>query len=147
MHWDDVRLLLVLLRAKNLRDAGDKLRVDRTTIGRRLSGLEKTLGARLSVRTRDGLRPTATAERLRPVAERMEADAAALVQTAAAGDERASGIVRVATTEALAVFLVQEGLLSVRDEHPDLVIELLGGNRPVDLGRGEADLALRCIKP
>jgi len=31
----------------------------------------------------------------------------------------------------------------VRDEHPDVVVELLAGNRPVDLGRGEADLAIR----
>jgi DNA-binding transcriptional LysR family regulator len=28
-------------------------------------------------------------------------------------------------------------------DHPDIVVRLLAGNRPVDLGRGEADLALR----
>lgn len=34
-------------------------------------------------------------------------------------------------------------MLSLRERHRGLVLELLGGNRPVDLTRGEADLALR----
>ena len=42
-----------------------------------------------------------------------------------------------------AAFLVQRGLLDLRREHPDVVVELMGGNRPVDIARGEADIALR----
>jgi DNA-binding transcriptional LysR family regulator len=38
---------------------------------------------------------------------------------------------------------VEEGLLALRQRHPGLVIELLSGNRVVDLARGEADLAVR----
>lgn len=147
MHWDDVRLFLALARSKSLGAAAAGLAIDRTTVGRRLGALEKSLGTKLFVRGRDGLRPTANAERLRPYAERMEGDAAALVHAAAATESKVSGIVRVATTEALAVFMVQEGLLALREEHPDLVIDLLGGNRPLDLSRGEADIALRLVKP
>lgn len=142
MEWDDVRVLLALLRAKNLNEAGARLGVDRSTISRRLGALEKALGARLFTRTREGLRPTAAVERLRPHAERMEVEAAALANAAVAR-EVVSGVVRVATTEALGPFLVAEGLLGVRDQHPDLVVEVLGGNRPVDLARGEAELAVR----
>ncbi len=141
--WDDLRVLLALLRAKNLHDAGAQLGLDASTVSRRLSGLEEKLDARLFVRTRDGLKPTATAEKLRAHAENMESEANALLQSAHAGHTKASGIVRVATTEAFARMLVSEGLLSLRAEHPDLVVELLSGNRPVDLARGEADMALR----
>jgi len=49
----------------------------------------------------------------------------------------------LATTEAFAALLVTEGLLALGDQHPDLVIDLLGGNRPLDIARGEADIALR----
>ena len=147
MHWDDVRLFLALARSKSLGAAATGLAVDRTTVGRRLDAFEKSVGSKLFVRGRDGLRPTASAERLRPYAERMETDAAALTHAAAATESRVSGVVRIATTEALAVFMVQEGLLALREEHPDLVIDLLGGNRPLDLGRGEADIALRLVKP
>ena len=144
MEWDDVRMLLALLRAKNLQEAGGRLGVDRSTMSRRLSALEKSLGAPLFTRTREGLRPTAAVERLRPHAERMELEAAALAQAAVAADT-VTGVVRVATTEALAAYLVTEGLLGVREQHPELVVELLGGNRPVDLARGEADLAVRLV--
>ena len=148
MQWDDVRVLLALLRAKNLADGGAQLGVDRTTMSRRLSVLEKTLGLRLFARTREGLRPTAAAERLRCHAEAMEVEATALTQAATSGDDgaQAHGVVRVATTEAMGVFLVMQGLLAVRDHHPEVLVELLGGNRPVDLTRGEADVALRLTK-
>ncbi len=147
MQWDDVRLLLALLRARRQKTAADELGVDRTTIGRRLDALERTLGVRLFVRGRDGLRPTASAERLRPYAERMEHEATALGQAAKARADKVQGTVRIATTEAFATFLVQEGLLDLRAEHPELVLDLRGGNRPVDLARGEADLALRLVRP
>lgn len=138
-----MRVLLALLRARNLHDAGVQLGVDASTVSRRLAALEKRSSAQLFVRTRDGLRPTAAAERLLPHAERMEADAAGLVHALRAGETRASGTVRIATTEAFARLLATEGLLQLGHEHPELVIELSGGNRPVDLARGEADLALR----
>lgn len=143
MHWDDVRVLLLLLRGASLHKAAETLGVDRSTASRRVAALEAGLGAKLMVRTRDGMRPTATAERLRGHAEKMEAEALALELSARARQERATGVVRVATTEALAGFLVAEGLLDLREHHPDLVIELLGGNRPLDLSRDEADIAVR----
>jgi DNA-binding transcriptional LysR family regulator len=146
LQWDDVRVLLALLRGKNLADGGARLGIDRTTVSRRLGALEKTLGVKLFARTREGLRPTAAAERLRAHAEAMETEATALAHVAAAGEQKATGVVRVATTEAMSVWLVMQGLLAVRDQHPDLMIELLGGNRPVDLTRGEADVALRVSK-
>ncbi|MGZ3451147.1 MAG: LysR family transcriptional regulator [Polyangiales bacterium] len=143
MEWDDVRLFLALVRAKSLGPAALELGIDRSTASRRIAALERSIGATLFLRTREGFRPSVVAERLRPHAEKMEAEARALVSTAVAGELEVFGTVRVATTEALAAWLVQEGLLSLRQAHPALVLELLGGNRPVDLARDEADLALR----
>jgi DNA-binding transcriptional LysR family regulator len=76
----------------------------------------------------------------------MEADATALSHAARATEVRAQGAVRVATTEAMGVYLVTQGLLGVREHHPDVEVVILGGNRPVDLERGEADVALRVSK-
>jgi DNA-binding transcriptional LysR family regulator len=143
MDWDDVRVALVLLEVRNLHDAGKRLGVDRSTVSRRLTTLERSLRAKLFARTRDGLRPTAAAERLRPFAEKMAADAVALGHAVASEGEGAAGLVRVATTDALATVLVDRGLLALRERHPELLIELSTSNKPVDLLRGEADLALR----
>ncbi len=143
MDWNDVRLLLVVLRAKHLQDAGARVGMDASTVSRRVAALERKLHARLFLRTREGLRPTAVATRLRAHAERMEAEAAALERAAHADTTQASGVVRLATTDALAQILVREGLLSVRERHPQLAIEIISSNLPIDLARGEADLAIR----
>lgn len=148
--WDDVRLVLALLRTPSSERAAELLGVDRSTISRRLAAIEKALGATLFARTRDGHRPTAAALRLRPHAEAMEQAARALegaVGDAAGGGEGAgaavAGRVRVASTEGLAAMLVADGLLDVSRAHPALDVEVIGGNRPVDLANDEADIALR----
>jgi DNA-binding transcriptional LysR family regulator len=143
VQWDDVRVLLALLRSRKLDAAARGLGLDPSTLSRRLARLEERLDARLFERTREGLRPTRAAEALRPHAEAMELEAAALLQELRAEETRVSGVVRVAATEALGRILVAEGLLAVRGEHPDLLVELFAENRPMDLARGEADIAVR----
>jgi DNA-binding transcriptional LysR family regulator len=143
MDWDDARVLLELLRAGNLRAAGVRLALDTSTVSRRLARIEESLGARLFSRTRDGLRPTAAAERIRKHVETMEAELGSMVQSARAQETSVSGAVRVATTEALGRMLVTAGLLGVQREHPGVTIDLLAENRSVDLVHGEADVAVR----
>jgi DNA-binding transcriptional LysR family regulator len=147
LDWADVPVFLALARQRSLAAAARSLGIDKSTASRRIASMEEALGARLFLRTRDGLRPSPLAERLATHAERMEQEARALETAAAAGDEEIAGVVRVATTEALAAHLVARGLLDLSDTHPGLVVELAGGNRPVDVARGAADLALRVTPP
>src|SRR3954469_11219000 len=141
--WNDVRVLLAVVRAGNLHDAAAQLRVDRSTISRRVAALEKQLSVRLFSRTREGLRPTAAAQRLLPHAEKMESDLRALHAAAPEPDARPEGVVRVATTEGMASGLVTRGLLSISDTHPGLVLELVTSTRQADIARGEVDVAVR----
>ena len=46
-RWDDLRILLALVREGTLGGAASRLGVDATTIGRRLTALEHALGAKL----------------------------------------------------------------------------------------------------
>src|SRR5690349_15631934 len=146
LDWDDVRVFAAVARAESLSAGARDVGLDRSTASRRITSLEAAVGARLFLRTRDGLRLSAVGIRLREHAERMAGEARALVTSAADGGRSASGLVRIATTEALAATLVRRGLLELRGAHPDLEVELLGANRVVDLARGEADLALRVTK-
>lgn len=145
MQWDDVRVFLAVAEKKSLAMGAKEAGLDRSTASRRITALEEALGARLFLRTRDGLRPSPTGQRLMAHAERMAEEARAF-KAQAADTSAVSGRVRVATTEAMAAMLVREGLLRLRDEHPRLELELLGGNRVLDLSRGEADIALRVVK-
>jgi DNA-binding transcriptional LysR family regulator len=144
--WDDVRVFAAVAEAASLGRGAREAGIDRSTASRRITELERRLGARIFLRTRDGLRLSAIGERLYRHAERMAAEATALARSAVDGGGTAKGLVRIATTESLAGMLVRQGLLELRERHPDLEIELLGANRVVDLARGEADLALRVTK-
>src|SRR4051812_23439089 len=128
MNWDDLRVLLTLLEVRNLHDAGKRLGIDRSTASRRLSALESSLGTRLFARSRDGLQPTSAAERVRPFAEKIAAEATDLVNAARQEEVEASGVVRVATTEAIATVLVDNGLFLLREQHPALTLEIVCGN-------------------
>ncbi len=145
MSSDDLRLFLAALRSESLAAAAASLGVDRTTVGRRLDELEQRLRAPLFVRTRGGLRPTEAALRLRPGAEQILGDLRALETAVLAVEAAVRGTVRVATTDGLAGLLVRRGLLGLALRHPELSIEILSGNRLVELARGEAELALRTV--
>jgi len=58
-----------------------------------------------------------------------------------------SGTVRVSVAPAFVLILTRGMLPGVRAEYPDLDIELGGAYQPVDLARGEADIALRMARP
>jgi DNA-binding transcriptional LysR family regulator len=146
LDWDDARLLLAMLRAPSLVAGARALGIDKSTASRRIDSLERKLSARLFVRTHEGLRPSTVGERLRPHAERIEVEMLALTNAALAGGEEIGGRVRIATTEGMATLLVQFGILDVHARHPGLEIEILGSNRPVDLARGEAEIAIRVTK-
>jgi DNA-binding transcriptional LysR family regulator len=144
---DDLQLLLALLEHGNLTAAAAALGVDRTTVGRRLDQIEERLRATLFVRTRAGLRATAAAQRLGARAENILRELRELETSAVAPESAVRGLVRVAASEGIASQMVKRGLLRLAAHHPELTFELVPGNRPVDLEKGEADLALRTIRP
>ncbi|MEY0070175.1 LysR family transcriptional regulator, partial [Providencia rettgeri] len=45
--WDDVKVFLAAFRTNSLRGASIRLSMDQTTVSRRLTNLEKQLGAKL----------------------------------------------------------------------------------------------------
>ncbi len=138
LHWDDLRYFLHALRAGSLAGAARALRVQHTTVGRRLTALEQALGAPLVLRSSEGLQPTRLGEELVPFAEQIDKVVAELRERLLAQAAR----VRLAVPSGFAA-LFTPWLPSLRRDHPELSLELVSGARRVDLAKGEADLALR----
>jgi DNA-binding transcriptional LysR family regulator len=147
MDWDNVRFFLAVYRRHSLRAAARSLGVDQATAGRRLSVLERQLGAKLFVRTPAGYVPTAAAELLTARAERMEDEAQGMARSALGLDQRLTGPVRVATGEGIASGFVIPALVRVHEMHPDIRITLLTARSFLDVGRDEADIAVRTLRP
>jgi DNA-binding transcriptional LysR family regulator len=146
-EWSDYRYFLAICRAGSLSGAARAMRVDQTTVGRRLAALEATVETRLFDRTPDGYSLTAAGESVRADVERIEDAFLAVERRLAGGDARIAGVVRIATTETFATMFILPHLGALRAEHPELALELVTGIQPVDLSRREADLAIRIGAP
>src|SRR5262249_27331767 len=106
LRWEDVRIFLALMRGGALGPAAQRLDIAAPPASRRLGALEEMLAARLFDRSREGLRPTAAAERLLPAAESMEAAAHTFARDASGFEREVEGRVRVSAPPGLAeVFL------------------------------------------
>jgi DNA-binding transcriptional LysR family regulator len=146
VRWDDVRIFLAVYRRKTIAGAATRLGIDGSTVSRRLAALEADLGERLFERTRDGLHPARTAERVVAAAEAMEAAHARLARDATDVERLAEGVVRIATAPGLSSSFVAPALPRLRKQHPRISIEIDSSVTPRDLTRHEADLALRSVR-
>jgi DNA-binding transcriptional LysR family regulator len=147
MDWDNARVFLAIHRTGTLRGAAGQLNIDQATVGRRLAGLERSLGATLFLRTPAGYVPTPAGEAAARSAALMEEAALQLQREMQGSDHRLEGVVRVATTDTLAVHFVMAALARLHEIHPDIAIELHVDTSITSLTRREADLAVRTLRP
>lgn len=142
MDWNDLRFFLAAYRRGSLSSAARDLGCEYTTVGRRITALETALGTKLFTRVPEGLEPTSAATDLLPLAEQIEQATVSIVARATGRDESVEGVVKVTCAEGFSLYLVDR-FAELRSRHPGLTIEILSDVRPLDLRRGEADLALR----
>jgi DNA-binding transcriptional LysR family regulator len=141
--WDDLKYFLACWRTGSLAKAGRTLHVDQTTAGRRLAALEESLGARLFEHAARRMVLTPAGESLLEIAQGVEQGAIDLGRRASGADARVEGLVRVATSETLAVTFLARQLSSLHAAHPKIELEIVTGAASLNLLRREADLALR----
>lgn len=138
LDWDDLRYFLRAKEAGTLAGAARRMGVRHTTLGRRLTSLEGTLGAVLVLRGPEGLKLTQLGEKVSPLVEEVARAVEAVRKLVV--EQRSQ--VRLAVPSGL-TRLFSAGLAQLAREHPAMTLELISGSRPVDLKKGEADLALR----
>src|SRR5262249_35956460 len=146
-QWDDVRFFLAVARAGSLSGAARILSVGHVTVGRRITILEKRLGATLLHRTPDGFAVTPAGDAVLRQCIAMETAALDLERVAAGRDSLAAGSMRLTATEALARQVIAPAIAELRKSHPDLRVDLAVGVRSLDIARREADLAVRVGRP
>lgn len=145
--WDDLRHFLAVLRAGSLAGAAKRLGIHATTVGRRIESLEARAGTALFERHGRAWVASPAGRALAPRAERVEAEMLALEREIDGADSRLAGMVRVSATEMLATRFISPHLGAFTARYPDIVLDLQCTNRPVDLERREADVALRLSRP
>jgi DNA-binding transcriptional LysR family regulator len=145
--WNDARLVLAVARAGGLVAAAKAMRVDHSTVFRRLTALETRLGPLFERGPGGSYHPTAAGARAALAAERMEDEVLGLARDLAGRDHRLTGRLRVTCSETLAYRLLTPTIARFRERHPGIVIELVVDSRVLNLSRREADIALRVARP
>jgi DNA-binding transcriptional LysR family regulator len=141
MRWEDVQTVLAVARGGSLAAAGRTLGVAPSTVWRRIEAIQAATATRL-FEPDDGWALTAAGEAVLPLAEAVEADMLALDRAVAAHDARPAGVVRLTAAEAL-LPLLSGPLVAFREANPAIVVQGLFTDQMLDLGRREADVAVR----
>ncbi|NIJ39574.1 DNA-binding transcriptional LysR family regulator [Sphingopyxis panaciterrae] len=146
MDWDKLQYFLLVAQHGTLARAGAALHVDATTVSRRVSTLEASLGQTLFERAPTGFVLTAAGRTLLPHAEAMAA-AAARIHMAPGGGAVLSGQLRLSVTEGFGNSFIAPRLGSFVAAHPDLEIDLVASSGFLNPSRREADMAVLLARP
>jgi DNA-binding transcriptional LysR family regulator len=142
----DLEVVLAMVRAGTLANAGERLGIDASTVFRSLRRIERGLGAALFERSRSGYLALELAQALAEKAEQMEAALESARSAAQLSPEQVSGTVRITTTDTVLHGLVAPALKPLRAAHPLLEFELHTGNELANLTRRDADIAVRATR-
>jgi DNA-binding transcriptional LysR family regulator len=147
-NWDDILFFLEVARTRNLARAGQKLKVDHTTVSRRVRELERSLNTTLFKRSKAGFSLTEAGLRLLQFAEGMENNANAIVETIV-GSEKADafGAVRIASMEGIGSMYLTKCMADFNKVYPSIQVELITDTRLLDMTRREADIFVSFFRP
>jgi DNA-binding transcriptional LysR family regulator len=146
LDWNDLKFFIAAVRAGNYSNAAHRLKVNRTTIGRRINALEIELGLSLFEQTPSGYRPTGAGRAVLECAEGIEREIERLNERLATPHERLGGTVRIAVSGEIGTEFMGE-LLDFRKSDPDIKLELLTARDAVtNVLQRKADLGI-CLVP
>lgn len=147
LNWNDLKIVLAIKRHQTFAAAGKRLRLNQTTVARRLSSIEEALDARLFHRHDRDLLATEIGEQVCLHAERVEAEFNALQQKVLGTDSRPEGDIRLTTTPLLLEYLLLPHLKPFLRQYPAIHWEFISDSNDLSLSKREADIALRLARP
>lgn len=146
LDWDLIRCFLAVARTGKLTVGAKYLQIDHSTLSRRLTALEQTLGARLFDHSVTGYTLTPQGEQLLGRAEAIEAYVFALDREFGQ-NTRVAGTVRIGVPDGLGTTILAPAIGKLAAVHPELEIELIATPRIFSLSRREADIAVALARP
>ena len=145
--WDDLKMFLEVARHGSVHAAARKLKLDHSTVCRRIGRLESLLAVKLFDRSRKGIAVRREAQGLLKHIEQMDRHAGSLEDAFARSKNGQTQVVRIATMEGIASGYLARRLPALEQFGPGVKIELVSIPQAVDLNRKEADVFLSFFNP
>jgi len=144
-HWDEIRMFLAVANGGTVRAAAHALDVNHATIIRAIGRLEHKLGTQLFEKLATGYRLTDAGSDIVELAAQMAATSSQIEARVFGRDQNVSGLLRFTLPVSFATDLLMPTLAAFRTRYPDIALEILSSVSVVDLGKREADVALRVV--
>jgi DNA-binding transcriptional LysR family regulator len=145
IDWDDIRYFLAVARGGSVRAAAERLRVNHSTVLRRIAQLEQRLGTHMFDKLPSGYRLTDAGEEVLQFADQMEASSNQLETRVFGRDQSVRGLLRVTLAPPLATHLLMPDFADFARLHPEIEMEILSYGEPVNLTNRQADVAIRVV--
>lgn len=141
--WEDLQYVLAVAEHGSLANAARALKVNHTTVLRRINAFEEAQGLRLFERLSTGYTLTAGGEELLAAARAMNEVVTSLERKLAGQDLRVEGTLRLTTTDTLIASVLPDILTGFHAAHPGVRVEVSTSNLLANLTRRDADVAIR----
>lgn len=146
MNWDDLRIVIAVCEEGSFARAAARLRIDETTVARRLSRLERSLGTKLFDAVDGTRRPTPLCAAVLEHAHHMSRHVSAIASLSQSRPG-VTGRIRLATTPSVADDVLAPRAEALLRHNPGLTLQILASAQNVNFSRWEADLAVRLGRP
>jgi DNA-binding transcriptional LysR family regulator len=143
---DDLLVLLAVARTGRFTTAAESLRLNHTTVARRITALEKALDGRVLSRTVGGWELTDLGRRAVNAAEGVES-AVALLGGTSGQPGQLSGVVRMSATDGFSAYIAAPAVAAMQRTHPHLRVEVVTVTRRALQHRSGLDIEVVVGEP
>jgi len=142
--WDKAKYFYYVAKLGSLSETGKFLNISQPSLSRKIIILEEHLKCKLFTRTPKGLELTRKGEELFAIVERafLELKGFSYNNIIIAGNGQRRKI-RVATTHAMAAYILSEHLIEYNKLHPEIIFEIITNDQLIDLVINDVDLTVR----
>ena len=147
INCDKLRIFLSAARKNNIAEAAIDLKLDETTVARRLRRLEEDLGQILFEKHRRGHQLTNAGTQLLEKCEEVELQTGSIFGRKIDNDRNIKGTIRLSAAEGFGANILTKTISKFHKLYPDIEIDLVSGSGFLSLSRREADIAIGLSKP
>jgi DNA-binding transcriptional LysR family regulator len=145
--WEAAHIFLEVARCGSFRAAAQKLGQSVNALRRRIDQFEKEMAFPLLSRHVNGVQLTDEGSKIYTAVQQMESASFNLLQVGSLSDQQVEGEVRLSITEGMGTGWLLPQLAEFQQANPGLVVNLRCEQRPADLLRLEADIAIQLQRP
>lgn len=143
MDWNSLKVFLAISRNGSLSGAAKELVVNHSTIFRRLSAFEETIGGKLFERINNSYELTTLGHELLDLAQNIENSFDGIERHLVGKDFQPKGIVKITAPNNIAYRNLPRYISEFNIIYPEIRIELLVSNQEFNMSNRQADIAVR----